>query len=315
MDLRQLTTFLEVAETGSLRRAALRLRVVETALSRQMRLLEAEFGVALFRRHGRGLALTEAGQRLRERAAPLVVGLAQLKAEIGIGAPLRGRVSIGLPWLLLEMLSEALARGFIPAHPEVNLRFVGGFADQTRELLLASQLDLALMFDPAPARGLLMQPLLAEDMVLIAAPEAGYALDRPVPFRRLGAVPLVLPSPANPFRQRVEALAAARGLVLDVRFEVEATAPQKALAAQGVAQMLGSRQAVREELASGRLSAAPVRPMLRRTLCLARPRNRPAGLATERLADAICTVAAGWVAEGAFEPVAGGPQGAGAARR
>ncbi len=300
MDLRQLTTFLEVAETGSLRRAAVRLRVVETALSRQMRLLEAEFGTQLFRRHGRGLALTESGVLLRDRAAPLLAGLAQLKAELSGQAPLRGRVTIGLPWLLLERLSEALAQRFIPAHPEVSIRFIAGFADQMRELLLAGQVDLGLLFDPAPSRALALEPLLAEDVVLIGPAGAGYRADRPVPFRHLATVPLAMPNAQNPFRQRVEALAAARGLGLDIRFEVEATAPQKVLVVQGVAQMLGSRQAVRTELAAGTLCAAPLRPALRRTLSMATHRDRPVGLVARRLADAVRAEAASWVACGDF---------------
>jgi len=302
MDLRQLTTFLEVAELGSLRQAALRLRVVETALSRQIRLLEQEFDTALFRRHGRGLALTEAGQALRERAAPLVAGFAQLRADmLGRGGAITGRVTIGLPWLLLERLSAALARGFIPAHPGVNIRFVGGFADHVRDLLLAGEADLALLFDPAPTRALSLAPLLREEMVLVGPAAAGYRPGARIPFRHLGEVPLVLPSPKNPFRQRLEALAAARGIVLDVRFEVEALAPQKALVMEGVARMLASPQAVREEVASGRLCAAPLRaPGITRTLFLALPKARPPSLATQRLAEAARTEVAAWVRDGEF---------------
>ena len=302
MDLRQLTTFLEVAEQGSLRQAAVRLRVVETALSRQMRLLEAEFGTALFRRHGRGLALTEAGQTLRDRAAPLLAGLAQLRADMrGQGGQVSGRVTIGLPWLLLPRLSAALARGFIPAHPAVNIRFASGFADHMRDALLAGEANLALLFDPAPSRALELAPLLREEMVLVAAPAVGYRAERAVPFRRLAEVPLVLPGPKNPFRQRLEALATARGLPLDVRFEVDALAPQKALVAEGVAQMIASPQAVREEVAAGRLCAAPLRsPTLGRTLYLALPKDRPATLATQRLAAAVRQEVAAWVAAGDF---------------
>ena len=62
MDLRQLRTFREIAEAGSLSRAADRLRIAQPALSRQIRLLEAEAGLPLFTRHGRGMALTDAGR-------------------------------------------------------------------------------------------------------------------------------------------------------------------------------------------------------------------------------------------------------------
>ena len=73
MDLRQLRSFREIAETGSLSRAADRLRIAQPALSRQIRLLEAEAGLPLFTRHGRGMALTEARKRGFQNAIMLDV--------------------------------------------------------------------------------------------------------------------------------------------------------------------------------------------------------------------------------------------------
>ncbi len=298
MELRQLTTFLAVAEQGSLRRASARLRVAETALSRQLRLLEQEFGVALFRRHGRGLALTPDGVALRERLVPLLNGLAQLKTDLqSRSGEVAGQVTLGLPWLLLERLSTALARRFIRLYPAVNIRFIGGFADHLREALLGGEADVALLFDPAPAAALLLRPLLSEPVMLIAAPAAGYRLDQPVPFRQLAGVPLVLPSPRNPFRQRIEALAAAQDVPLNLRFEAEALAPQKALVLEGVAEMLGSVEGVRQELAAGTLCAAPLSaPEVVRTLYLAEPRDRPLSRAASLLAEAVMAEIRGEVA-------------------
>lgn len=289
MDLRRFSTFLEVADQGSLRRAAARLRVAETALSRQIRLLEEEFGIVLFRRHGRGLALTAEGAALRERLLPLMSGLAQLRTDmLSRRGEVSGRVTIGVPWVLMEKLGAHLARGFIRRHPGVSIRFVGGFADHLREALLAGELDLALMFDPVPSSAIALERLFRESMLLAAAAAVGYRLDRPVPFRRLAEVPLVLPSPRNPFRQRIEALAAERDLPLSVPFEAEALAPQKALALEGVAQMLASHEAVRRELAEGSLCAAPVAdPPILRTLHLGLPRDRPRSVATRHLAEAV----------------------------
>lgn len=289
MDLRQLSTFLEVAEQGSLRRASARLRVAETALSRQMRMLEEEFGVALFRRHGRGLALTPDGEAMRERLAPLLNGLAQLKTDmLSRRGEIAGRVTIGVPWVLLEKLSAGLARRFIRCHPGVNIRFIGGFADYLRDALLGGEADLALIFDPQPSAAMALHPLFTEQMLLIASPAAGYSMDRPVPFRRIGEVPLVMPSPRNPFRQRVEALAAARDIALQVRFEAETLAPQKALAMEGVAEMLGSIEAVRRELEDGTLCAALLaEPTIARTLYLAEPRGRSISVAARSLAQAV----------------------------
>lgn len=302
MDVRQLRTFLAVAELGSLRQAALRLRIAETALSRQMRLLEADLGVPLFRRHGRGLALTEGGQALRERAAPLLHGIETLRDEMrGMQGQVSGAVSIGLPWLLLERLSAGLARRFIPAHPGIGIRFIGGFADHLQDAMLSGEADLALMFDPAPARALRLSPLFREEMRLVAHAVAGYRAEVPQPFRRLSEVPLVLPGPRNPFRQRLERLALGHGVSLDVRFEVESLAPQKALVLGGVAQMLASTLAVGAEVAAGMLCETRLadEPIIR-TLYLAEPRAGARSRAAARLAEAVREEAAGWsVGEGA----------------
>lgn len=289
MDLRQLSTFVEVAEQGSLRRASARLRVAETALSRQMRLLEAEFGVTLFRRHGRGLALTPDGEAMRERLVPLLNGLMQLKTDmLSRRGEISGRVTIGVPWVLLERLSAGLARRFIRHHPGVSIRFIGGFADYLRDALLGGEADVALMFDPTPSAAIALRPLFSDRVMLIAAPAAGYRADQPIPFRRLGEVALVLPSSRNPFRQRVEALAAERDIALQVRFEAEALAPQKALALAGVAEMLGAAEAVQRELDEGALCAGPlVDPVVQRMLYLAEPRDRAVSVAARSLAEAV----------------------------
>jgi len=296
MDLRQLRTFITVAEQGGLRQAALRLRIAETALGRQMRLLEGELGLPLFRRHGRGLALTEGGQALRERAAVLLQGFESLRDEMrGLKGEVSGAVSIGLPWLFLERLSTGLAKRFIPAHPAVGIRFIGGFADHLQDALLAGEADLALIFDPSPAGAIRLTPLLREEMYLVAHAAAGYRPEEPQPFRRLVDAPLVLPGPRNPFRQRLEALALRHGVALDVRFEVETLAPQKALVMGGVAQMLASSMAVSAEVAAGLLCKTRLadEPIIR-TLYLAEPRAGARSLAAARMAEAVRGEVAGW---------------------
>lgn len=107
----------------------------------------------LFRRDGCGLALTKGGEALRERAAALLQGFETLRDEMrGLKGQVSGAASIGLPWLLLERLSAGLARRFIPAHPAVSIRFIGGCADHLQDAMLSGEADLALIFDPAPAR-------------------------------------------------------------------------------------------------------------------------------------------------------------------
>ncbi len=302
MDLRQLQTLLVVAQVGSLKQAALRLRIVETALSRQIRMLEAEFGTPLFQRHGRGLTPTDAGRRLIEGARPILAALDALKAEmLAAKDGVAGQVAIGIPWLLLDVLTTRLATGFIPRHPAVNIRFVGGVSSQLRQMLLAGDVDLALMFDPPPTRELELVPLYSERLLLVGDRACGYRLDRPLPFSHLAGVPLAIADPDDPFRQKVEALARARGITLDVRFDVAALQPLRALAANGLAQVFASLHAVRSEVESGVLTAAPVqRPAIVRTLTLGLAQDRTRPVALERLAKAVRDEIAMLVAAGSF---------------
>lgn len=81
MDIKQLRSFVHIAELGSLSRAAERLNLSQPALSRQLSLLEETLDTKLLERTGRGVKLTEAGQMLAERARVILSDLARLEAR------------------------------------------------------------------------------------------------------------------------------------------------------------------------------------------------------------------------------------------
>ncbi len=97
MDLKQLKTFIRVAEAGSLSRASDLLRLAQPALSRQIRMLEEEIGVDLFTRHGRGMDLTDAGVELLARVKGLITQLENSVEDIrSRPTGVKGSVSLGL---------------------------------------------------------------------------------------------------------------------------------------------------------------------------------------------------------------------------
>ena len=98
MDLKQLRTFMHVADLGSLSRAAERLHLSQPALSRQIKLLEEEVGEALLKRTGRGVEITEAGQVLAGRASRILSEMERLHADMAdYKGRIRGQVVLGLP--------------------------------------------------------------------------------------------------------------------------------------------------------------------------------------------------------------------------
>ena len=138
MELRELRNFTRVARAGSVSRAAAELRLAQPALSRQIKKLEQELGVALFTRHGRGVRLSAAGSLLLERAE----AIAQLVQETGKEikddrSPARGRFTLGVPPAAGRLLIPPFAAQFQKIWPQTTLHmregvasFAAGMADR-----------------------------------------------------------------------------------------------------------------------------------------------------------------------------------------
>ena len=82
MDIRQLGYFVQIATLGGFNRAATRLYIAQSALSRQVKLLEEELGVELFIRKPLGIELTAAGKLLLDRSAALLQHFKQVQEEV-----------------------------------------------------------------------------------------------------------------------------------------------------------------------------------------------------------------------------------------
>lgn len=144
--LNALRAFDAAARTLSVSRAAEQLHVTHGAVSRQLRLLEEQLGVTLFRREGRGLALTAQGEQLRATTAQVFAQLAQTCEQLR-------RQAAGAP-LVLACSGSFLARWFIPRlHrmqtqcPDLNLHLT---ASEEAGWPLRPGVDAALRFAEPP---------------------------------------------------------------------------------------------------------------------------------------------------------------------
>ncbi len=143
MDLKQLRTFLHVAETGSLSKAAKRLNVTQPALSRQIRLLEEDAGVALFVRTGRGVILSEAGEKLKPRARVLDEEMERLKMDMtAFAGTVRGEVRVGLPPSDGMVLAAPVVERFHQDYPQVKLHITQLLSGALQENLWDGRLDM-----------------------------------------------------------------------------------------------------------------------------------------------------------------------------
>jgi DNA-binding transcriptional LysR family regulator len=168
MELRQLRSFVAVAEELHFRRAADRLHLAQPSVSQQIRTLEAELGVALFERNRRGAALTPAGEALLSEARELLAR-AERAAAIAraTGSGERGRLRMSLTRSLTGGVAGAIVDAYRARYPEVELSLSLGTTMLHVEQLRAGEIDVGFVRPPLEEPGLEELRLGREPMVCV----------------------------------------------------------------------------------------------------------------------------------------------------
>ena len=285
MEIRHLRTFLAVAELGSINKASEKLFTAQPALSRQIRLLEDALDVKLFERHGRGMAITPAGEILAQRATRILRELEQAKIDVAEEAGIvSGHVTLGVPPTVGLVLATSLAERYCQAYPRVTLQIIEEMTGFLLERLQAGQLDLAVLYNPKSPGILRLEPLHTEELYLVGSPESGLSLDVPVPMEKLAELDLVLPSEGHALRELVAEKSAKQGISLHVRVDADSFRIQKELVERAIGYTVLPFAAVHKEVGENRLCAAPIsNPGIRRRLVLATRSDRAVSQASAKL--------------------------------
>ena len=222
MELRQLRYFLNVAETEHLTRSAEALFITQSTLSHGLRQLEAELGVPLFDRLGRGLRLSQAGAAFRNHAARALQELEAGRMALADMAGLQsGTLTLGvIPTFLTHLVPEAVA-AFSATYPGVQLVVRDLRAGSIEELLIAGQLDMGISFHPANREELEAAPLFEEYMQLVVHSSHPLARGRSMRMNELADVPLALLPRSFTTRRLIDAAFAEAGITPSVRVEME----------------------------------------------------------------------------------------------
>ena len=275
MDLKQLKALVTVVEVGSVTRAAELLHLVQPAVTRQIKALEAELGVPLFERTRTGMRATEAGEMLAGRARRALGEIERARAELTPPAGVvTGIVTLGLLESTAGLLAEPLTARLTRDHPGVELRLQTAYSGHLQRWLDDGDLDLSLLYNLASSPSLNVEPLVREQLWLAAPPEEGLRPDNPVPFPELGGRRLVLPTTGHGLRTLIDSGARQAGAVLGCAVSTNSMALQKRLTRAHHGWTILPAVGLTEEVAAGLLCAAPVcEPELWRTIVLAMPRT------------------------------------------
>ena len=153
-----LPAFLEVAERGSVARAAAALHLTPAAVSRTLRLLEDELGQPLFARAGRALVLNGAGAALRDAARDAVVAIDRGLSAV-TGDPFAGPLRVASLGVLTEELVVPCLAAMRTEHPQLLPEHVNAGAAESNALLARGQLDLAFYYEDPTSQGLEVEKL------------------------------------------------------------------------------------------------------------------------------------------------------------
>ncbi|WP_244607035.1 LysR substrate-binding domain-containing protein [Bosea sp. CS1GBMeth4] len=278
IDLKQLKAFSTLAEFGSFSRSAGVLGVAQPVLSRQIKALEQELGVALFYRNGRGTVLTEAGKVLNQYAKDLVETVDRAAGEVmALKSSPRGTIVIGLPPSVGIVLTVPLVQHFREAFPLISLRVIEGFSGHVLEWLLTGKIDVAVLYNAPRTGSLRAEPLLTDELFLLGPAQGGVVPDaESVPARLLSQIPLILPARPHGLRMLVDSMLGEAGIAPRVEIEVEAMPSTLGLVENGVGYTILSYSTAHARVQAGRMRAwRIVEPGITRQLILATSSQRP----------------------------------------
>jgi LysR family transcriptional regulator, nitrogen assimilation regulatory protein len=289
LDLKHLQTFMCVAESGSVTRAAQMLHVVQPAVSRRLRLLEEDIGTELFERQRRGMSLTSAGKTLLVYARRAMLELDRARAELGT-APDRvaGLVTLGLLPSTSDLLASAMLRVLAESYPGIRLRIAMGYAGDLRQRLIAGEIDIALLYGVEHEPHLHTKPLLTEPLFVVGPPDARLTKRHPIRLADLVGRPMILPMGPLGIRMLLDHALAISNVELKVVAETNEMSIQKSLVVDGHGLTILPAIAYAPELARKRLTATLlIEPSISRTIAVALPANRPIASHVRRTVDEL----------------------------
>ena len=307
MNISSVKLFLDVAEAGSLSRVAARRQTVQSHVSRQISDFEAECGGRLFRRTGRGVALTELGELAVPRMRAWLLETEQVMETLRRDAgQTLGEVRLGIIPSAAHPLMTRLFDRLQSEHPAIRLSIVEAQGTELDAMLDSGLVDIAVLFRFHQPSGREEKALCEAHTYLVSAAGDPLTVQPTVDFVSLAGLRLVLPRRPSHWRDALEATARSLGFKLNAVAEADSLTVQKELVAHtpGLYSVLGPYTVV-AELATGRLLASKlINPDLSRHVTLALPKQGKSSAACRVVADTIHALVASWGHQ-LTEPAAG----------
>jgi DNA-binding transcriptional LysR family regulator len=268
MDLRQLEIIRAIAEAGSFTGAGERLHVSQSAISRQILLLEEELNEAVFLRVGRRIRITPAGEALLQLSHRVFQDLRDTVALIGDSRQaLRGPVRLVGGMTVSLYVFPTLLREFRRLHPQAEIKIWAGATDRCIAAVRTGTADLGLLTLPIDAPDLVTVPAIEEELLVVTSPTHPLARKKRIIATDLRRQNFVLFESGSNTRRVIDDFFLRENVDAQVVMETENVEIIKALVRINLGITICSFQSVAREFASGQLFCARItgQSLLRRT--------------------------------------------------
>ena len=256
---RQLRVFVEVAQQGSMARAASSLHLTPPAISMQIKEIETQVGLALFERHGRQVSLSTAGEYFLVHARRMLANLKDADDAMARFKRLeRGLLTIGIVSTAKYFVPQLLAR-FHEEHPGVDVRLrVVGNREQLVALMQAGEVDLSVMGRPPKEIATRAEAFAAHPLVFVCPPGHPLLKIGHPPVSALGPYPFIVREQGSGTRTAMEAFFAEHRFEPRITMEMSSNETIKQAVMAGMGLSFLSLHTIGLEVRSGLLHVLDV---------------------------------------------------------
>ena len=245
MDLRQLEIIRAIADTGSFTAAGAKLHVSQSAISRQILLLEEELGETVFHRIGRRIRITAAGEALLQLSNRVfqdlqetVTAISEKQESLRGDLRLVGGMTVCL-YVFPTLLSEVRR-----VHPNLDLKVTVGSTERSLAMLRSGAGDLGLLTLPIDASDMVSVPVLEEELLVATYPNHPLAMKRRIAPGDLNKQPFILFETGSITRRLVDEFFTRERIDVEIVMETENVEIIKAMVRSGLGISIVPWQAV-----------------------------------------------------------------------
>ena len=214
MEFHQLKTFITVARTGNVTKAASELNTTPPSVSGHIKLLEEEFGVILFTRTSRGMEITSKGEILKSRANDILTASNEFyKTANTLQNIVKGHLKLGINADPDYLKIPEIIKNIYKKHPQLNLEIIPSNTGDILKSVETGELDCGFAFGEHANKRLDFIHLTRVDLV-IAIPTQFKGKYPHTSYKDIAELPWTVPSNLCPFFDKVKAILNKKGIEL-----------------------------------------------------------------------------------------------------